>query len=108
MRNMMTYEPATAREQTEDIEAFLLLDNPNEAYIFHELPFGATLSWLEYDIDSGRIDFIMEDGDIRNFGIPVSKEIGAYLQNIHLICVALKNGGNVLSEIDLPLIVHGN
>ncbi|PCI00802.1 MAG: hypothetical protein COB76_02775 [Alphaproteobacteria bacterium] len=106
-QDMMTYEPqGTAHETPKDIEAFLLLDNPNDAYIFHEHSFGATLSWLEYDLETGRLDFIAEDGDLRNFGIPVSKDIGAYLQNIHSICVAHKSGGNVISEVDLPLITH--
>lgn len=103
---MMTYEPRPQNKKDIDVEAFLLLDNPNDAYIFHEQQFDGTLSWLEYDLKTGRLDFIMDDGALRNFGIPVSKDIGDYLQNIHFICVAHKNGGTVLSEVDLPLITH--
>jgi hypothetical protein len=106
MRDMMTYEPQLKNEPSEDIEAFLLLDNPNDAYIFHEKEFGGNLSWIEYDLESGRLDFVMEDGHLKNYGMPVPKDMGAYLQNIHFICVAHKNAGIVLSEVDLPLITH--
>ena len=90
-----------------DIEAFLLLDNPNDAFIFHEHPFDNELSWLEYDAQTARIDFIMQDGALRNFGTPVADHMKEYLNHMHSVCVARTNNGVVISEQDVPLIIHG-
>lgn len=94
-------------DRTEDIEAFLILDNPTDAYIFHELPFKPSLQWIEYDVVNGRIDFILEEGELRNYGFNVTEPVGKYLRNINEICVAQKDGVIVLNEQFVPLVIHG-
>lgn len=95
------------RQNTDDIEAFLLLDNPNDAFIFHEYPFENELSWLEYDVETARLDFILQDGELRHFGIPVADHMRKYLHDMNSICVAKTDNGIVVDEQDIPLVIHG-
>lgn len=83
------------------------LANDGFIYIYHDRPFMKELSWLEYNMDTDSIDFIMDDGDIRNYGIPVDKKYNPYLQNMHTIGVILvKDMTTFLSGEILPLIVR--
>ena len=76
-------------------------------WIFHDKPFTKTLSWIEYDLTNNRLDFILEDGDIRNFGIPVDPSFRPYLQNSQVLPVMLtdRNDEPVDGET-YPLIIH--
>lgn len=80
----------------------------SEVCVFHDKPFSKTLSWIEYNLDDCRLDFIMEDGDIRNFGIPVDGQLKPYFQNTHIVNVIQLNPENlqVVDGVELPLIVH--
>lgn len=106
---MMTYTPDKASVANSDklMEVDLYIHDAGDINIFHNQRFQNTLSWIEYDINNGRIDFIMEDGDLRNFGIPVDPKAGPYLQNTHLISVVLMNGATPIEEQFVPLITHG-
>lgn len=89
-----------------DIEAFLILHDPQNAYVFHELSFETPIEWIEYDVQTRQLDFILTAGRVENFGIPVERNIHHYLQNISEICVAQKDGALVLNEYIVPLVVH--
>ena len=85
----------------------LVVGQDASVYIFHDKPFSKELSWIEYDLDRSNLDFIMDDGDIRNFGIPVDPKLGAYMQNIHSIGVVLAEGlQTVIDGAVFPLIIH--
>jgi len=107
--DLMTYAPdraAPAANRDMLMELDLCVHTPENIFIFHDIPFSKPLSWLEYDVGDGRLDFIMEDGDLRNFGIAVEKSVGAYLQNHHEICVVLRDGIDVVSDVVVPLIIQ--
>jgi hypothetical protein len=82
--------------------------NDVEVCVMHDRPFAKTLSWVEYDIASSRLDLIMEDGDIRNFGIPVAPHLKAYFMNTQTVYVIQLNLEDHAAEatLELPLIVH--
>ena len=92
--------------QHPDIEAFLVMHDENNAYIFHEHPFESPLQWVEYDSNTGQLDFILDTGRIENFGIAIQNNIGRYLKNLSDISVAHKDGAIVIKEIITPLVVH--
>ncbi len=90
-----------------DMQVYYVIDKNCSVFIFHNKKFQKELSWVEYDLTRSSLDFIMDDGDIRNFGIPVEREYGAYLQNNHAISVILENEhGQPVSGESVPLIVH--
>lgn len=97
-----------------DMAVFCVLaeDTPENmghlVWIFHDKPFTKTLSWVEYDVQSSRIDFILEDGDIRNFGIQVAHSFRPYLENSPVLPVMLKDENDEPVDGDTyPLIIHG-
>lgn len=89
-----------------DIQIHWVIGQDASVWIYHDRPFAKTLSWLEYDLRTSRLDFIMEDGDIRNFGIAIDRQFGAHLQNTSLVPVVLRAGQTVIDGDNYPLIIH--
>ncbi len=95
-------------DKDDDINVELAINDRAEAIVFHDKPFAKTLSWLEFDLDSNKLDFIMNDGDVRNFGIPVHPDLASYMQNAFQVLMVLADGGTGEPEKGdyFPLIIH--
>lgn len=93
-----------------DMTIDLFIHQGAEVCVFHDKPFTKSLSWLEYDTKTNMIDFVMEDGDVRNFGIPVDASLKKYFHNAHLVSIVLWNAVTKKAEsgVDLPLIIHAH
>ncbi|MEC8665811.1 MAG: hypothetical protein VXY16_10105 [Pseudomonadota bacterium] len=92
----------------EKVKVELVVNDRAEAMIFHNKPFNAQLSWLEFDLDSRNLNFVMNDGDIRNFGIPVHPELTKYMDNAFQVLMVLtddETGEPQEGDYD-PLIIH--
>lgn len=78
--------------------------------VFHNKPFKKEVSWLEYDISANRLDFVMDDGDVRNIGFPVKPSIAKNMQNTHQILMILLDHetGKALEGFYIPLMLHKN
>lgn len=101
----------TLNKGTDDstgLQAELFVNDRAEAMIKYSQPFDQELSWLEYDLDSSKLDFVMEDGDIRNFGIPVDPGLAKYLQNAFQVLMILvdKDTSDNIGGDYYPLIIH--
>jgi hypothetical protein len=94
--------------QHPDIEAFLVMHDANNAYIFHEKSFESPLQWIEYDSQTGQLEFILEDGQSINFGKSLSKETRQHFENITSISVANHDGAIVSNEQTVSVIHHGH
>jgi hypothetical protein len=91
-----------------DVRVELYVNDRAEAFILHDKPFAKPLSWLEYDLDQDKMDFVMEDGDVRNFGIPVDPKLKKYLQNSFQVLMVMmddKSGEPVEGDY-YPIIIH--
>lgn len=97
-----------AMHPTLDMKAELIVNEVAEAMVLHNKPFHKELSWLEYDLTTSRLDFIMEDGDIRDFGLAVDPQLSNYLQNAHQVLMVLvdETSETAKEEGYLPLIIH--
>lgn len=92
----------------EKVKVELVVNDRAEAMIFHNKPFSKALSWLEFDLDHKKLDFVMDDGDVRNFGIPVHPDLTKYMDNAFQVLMVLmddKTGEPVEGDY-YPLIVH--
>jgi len=89
-----------------DIGAFIVLHDEYHAFIFHEEPFQSSVEWVEFDVKSGQIDFILSEGRLENFGIAVPDDIGRYLKNMDKISIALKDDLVVKEERIVTLVTH--
>jgi len=101
-----TYNKGTHPEEGMKVE--LIVNEVAEAFVYHDGPFKKDLSWLEYDLDSHRLDFIMDDGDMRNFGIPVNPQLEKYLQNSFQVLVVQMDmlEKKEVTKNYYPLIIH--
>jgi len=89
-----------------DMEVALIHDQDDLLYIIHDKPFTNTLSWVEYDIETGMLNFIMDDGALQDFGIPISSQYKDNLSVMPEIAIAYLNKGEFQSGFEYPLIVH--
>lgn len=90
------------------VAAQLVVNDRAEAMVFHNKPFNTDLSWLEFDLDTRNLNFVMNDGDIRNFGIPVHPDLAKYMDNAFQVLVVLmdKDTGEPMEGEYYPLIIH--
>lgn len=103
---------AGARVENADMNMVcdLFIHKGAEICVLHDKPFTKTVSWIEYDTATSTVEFIMEDGDIRNFGIPIDSAYRKYFHNTHIVSIVLWNPvtKRIESGIDLPLIIHAH
>jgi hypothetical protein len=86
----------------------LAINTEARVVIFHNKPFRQKMSWLEFDINRNRLDFVMNDGSIRNFGIPVAPDLSKYMQNAFQVLMVLvdEKTGEPEGGHYYPLIIH--
>ena len=91
-----------------DMKVEFAINDRAEAIIFHNKPFTKSLSWLEFDMNDNRLDFVLEDGDIRNFGIPVDPSLAKHMQNAFQVLMVLSDEktGDPIEGDYMPLILH--
>jgi hypothetical protein len=88
------------------METYLMRGPDDQIYILHDTPFSKALSWVEYNPQNGKIAFVMDDGEIRDFGIPVDKKFTVMLSAQKMIAVALIENGKYVSGHNYPLIKY--
>ena len=104
--------PGTAMTRTEvedpSFKVDLVISDTAEVHVFHNKPFKKKLSWLEFDLGSKNLDFIMNDGDIRNFGARVPDHLAKHMQNAYQVMMVQMNEetGQPVSGDYYPLIIH--
>lgn len=91
-----------------DMEIYMIKGETGKVYIIHDRPFkmGAP-SWLEYDLETGYINFIMDDGNIRDFGIAIDTDFAPDIKNYNDITMALVKNSIYVDGAKYPLIIHG-
>lgn len=78
--------------------------------LFHNKPFKNELSWLEFDLGTNELDFVLDDGDIRNLGLPLKQDVAKHMQNSHQILMVLLDDktGEAKEGNYIPLIIRKN
>lgn len=96
---------------TEDskLELEVAVDDTGKCLIFYNKPFKNDVSWLEFDLDTCRLSFVLDSGDVRNIGIPLSPGVSKNMQNSHQVLMILMDDETGLSKEGryIPLILHG-
>lgn len=92
----------------EDVKVELVINDRAEAFIFHNKPFKRQISWIEFDLDTNKLNFVMNDGDMRNFSLVVKKDMSKYLQNAYQILTVLtdEQSGEPVEGEYFPIIIH--
>lgn len=86
------------------------IEENNNVVLFHNKPFKHKLSWYEFDISSSKLDFVLEDGQTRDIGIALNKDVSKYMQNAHQVLTVHVDdeSGEAVEAVYIPLIIHGN
>lgn len=86
------------------------VNDKGKVVVFHNRPFKNEVSWFEFDLGSCKLDFVMDGGEIRNAGLPLSKDMAKYMQNSHQILMVLMDDktGEATQGNYIPLIIHRN
>ena len=89
-----------------DIEVAIKEDG--RVVIFHNRVFKNDLSWFEFDLETNKLDFVLDDGDLRDIGLPLSQAVAKHMQNSHQILMVLLDNetGEAKEGNYIPLIIH--
>ena len=89
-----------------DIE--VAVKDDGRVVVFHNKPFKFDMSWFEFDLETNKLDFILDDGETRDFGLPLAKDVAKYMQNSHQILMVLMDDetGEATKGKYVPLIIH--
>ena len=89
-----------------DIE--VAVNEVGKVVLFHNRPFKKDITWFEFDLNTGKLDFILDDGEIRDAGFFVTKTMSKYMQNSHQILMVLLDNdtGEAKEGNYIPLIIH--
>jgi hypothetical protein len=84
------------------------VNDQGRVVVFHDKPFKNELSWYEYDLKENRLDFILDNGDIRDAAMPLAPQISKHMQNSHQILTVLLDDktGDAKEGKYIPLIIH--
>jgi len=85
-------------------------DNTNKILIFHNKPFTTRINCFEYNMKSSELFFVMQGGEKRNMGAPLSKIFTPYLHNAHHILTIEMNDetGDANRGEYIPLLLLQN
>jgi hypothetical protein len=91
-----------------EMKVELAINERAEAIIFHNKAFPHELSWLEFNLDDSRLSLIMNNGEVRDFGIPVRPELSRYMQNAFQVLMVQMDeaSGEPIEGGYIPLIIH--
>jgi len=90
-----------------DLKFDLVVSEDAEVFIFHDQPFDKKLGWLEYNLDTKNLDFVLDGGGVRDFGVTIPDHLVKHMQNAYQVMVVLKDDkGEPVSGDYYPIILH--
>lgn len=95
-------------DENNDLFIQVAVKDDGRCAVFHNKPFRNDLSWLEFDLDTYELDFVLDGGDIRNVGMPLTKDVSKNMQNSHQVLMILMDDetGDAKEGYYVPLILH--
>jgi hypothetical protein len=95
-------------DENNHLDIDVVVNEKGKVVIFHNRPFKNEVSWFEFDLTSNQLDFVLDDGDIRNAGLPLTRDVSKYMQNSHQILMVLldHNTGEATQGNYIPLVIH--
>ena len=86
----------------------LVVNEGARVAVFHNKPFRKNLSWLEFDMNELKLEFVMDDGGTRHFGTSIPERFIQEMQNAHQVLMVLMDeaAGEPVASGFFPLIVH--
>ncbi|MCC7305480.1 MAG: hypothetical protein IT558_04380 [Alphaproteobacteria bacterium] len=114
-------EPKPDRPPVGNLTDFVIGDDPNDrldiqvavkhdggVVMFHTHKFKKPVSWFEFDLATNRLDFILDNGDVRDVGMPLPQRISKYMQNTYQILMVWMDPktGDAKEGDYVPVVIH--
>lgn len=90
------------------LEIEVAIKDDGRVVLFHNREFKEEIAWFEFDLNTNKLDFVLNDGDIRDIGVSLHTAVAKHMQNSHQIfTVYLDNEtGEGIQGNYIPLILH--
>ncbi len=84
------------------------INDEGKVILFHNKVFKNDLSWLEFDLGTSKLDFILDDGEVRDFGMPLDRSVSKHMHNTHQVLTVLLDDETGFAKEGnfIPLILH--
>lgn len=84
------------------------VNDTGKVVVFHDKPFRTEVSWFEFDLETSKLSFIMDGGEIRETGMTLAPAISKNMQNSHQVLMVLLDNdtGEAKEGNYVPLIIH--
>lgn len=84
------------------------INDDGKVILFHNKVFKNDLSWLEFDLGTNKLDFILDSGETRDFGMPLNRSVSKHMHNTHQVLTVLLDDetGTAKEGHYIPLILH--
>ena len=89
-----------------DIEVAIM--EGGRVVVFHSHRFKKEISWFEFDLSTNKLDFVLDSGDVRDIGLPLTQDVAKHMQNAHQIMMVLMDPktGEAEQGHYVPLVIH--
>jgi hypothetical protein len=90
------------------LEIEVAIKEDGKVVVFHNRPFKKDIAWFEFDLGTNKLDFVLDDGDVRDVGFNLHQAVAKHMQNSHqILMVLLDNDTGAAKEGNyIPLILH--
>ncbi len=106
--NLTDFVEGVDKKNPLDIE--VAVNEQGKVVVFHNRKFKQPVSWFEFDLGTYKLDFILDDGKMRDAGLPLTQNVAKYMQNAHQILMVFidNDTGEATEGHYVPLILHKN
>ena len=94
--------PPMAKKMNVDV----IVNKNSQVWLAHDAPFPGVLQWVEYDVDTGMMTFVTDDGKIQDLGFKISQVISRYLRQSTTIDTILVLEQKIHDFYRVPLLVR--
>ena len=104
--NLTDFVEGITKHNRLDIE--VAIKDDGHVVVFHSHPFKTPVNWFEFNLENNKLDFVLEDGGVRDIGLPLSQDVAKYMQNSHQILMVQMDPktGDAKKGVYVPLIIH--
>jgi hypothetical protein len=95
-------------DENNHLEIEVAIKEDGKVVVFHNRTFKKEIAWFEFDLETNKLDFVLDDGDIRDVGVSLHDAVAKHMQNSHqILTVFLDNdSGDAVEGNYIPLIIH--
>ncbi len=106
--NLTDFVTGIDKDNRLDIE--ISIKESGKVILFHSHPFKEPLAWFEFHLQNNNLIAFIDNGDNRDAGLPLPKDVAKHMHNAHQILTVEMDPetGEAKQGNYIPLIIHQN